>query len=154
MALNTKNSQLKNLKQNVMRTYMLHIMCMINMIWNFKVFILNYCNWSLGIIFVINEWLTNSVLLDVRLSYSKLYIKILAWSIRTLASKLKKNCEKKTTSKEGILNVTNKTDSVEFHRLRNWFWSSFDIEIASEPIIFEFHFLEKFQLIAYEASNR
>ena len=57
------------------------------------------------------------------------------------------------TVKQGILNVKNKTDNEEFHHLKNWFWNSFDIEIFSEAIVFELHFLEKFQLIAYEASN-
>ena len=51
------------------------------------------------------------------------------------------------------LNVKNKMDNEEFHHLKNWFWNSFDIEIFSEAIVFEFHFPEKFQLIAYEASN-
>ena len=63
------------------------------------------------------------------------------------------NVFENTTSKVGILNVTNKTDSVEFHRLKNWFYSSFDIEIASEPRVSEFHSLERPQSIAYGASR-
>ena len=63
------------------------------------------------------------------------------------------NVFEKTTSKVGILNVTNKTYSVEFHRLKNWFCSSFDIEIASEPRVSEFHSLERPQSIAYGASR-
>ena len=63
------------------------------------------------------------------------------------------NVFENSTSKQGILNVTNKMGNEELHRLRNWFWNSLDIEIFSEPIVLEFHFLEKFQLIVYEASN-
>ena len=51
------------------------------------------------------------------------------------------------------LNVKSKMGNGEFHHLRNWFCNSRDIEIFSEPIVLLSHFLEKFQSVAYEASN-
>ena len=61
--------------------------------------------------------------------------------------------EHSTAVKLKKLTAKNKMGNGELHHLRNWFWNSHDIEIFSEPIIFEFHSLEKFQSIAYEASN-
>ena len=55
--------------------------------------------------------------------------------------------------KRGILYATGKMDRQYFHHLKNWFWNNPDIEIVFDTKVFEFHFPDRFQSVACEASN-